>query len=153
MPVGRGHNRLRNPGQWQVPHLPQGAETEDSRERDLDLVEAAFADGFAAAADPTSFLRLARIPFVGIDSNGRRLHLLRVVIENLADVGSVVPLLGGEGFRYDPLPAQLASRRRHLAFVYHDGAAVRLLDFAEVRSLADETGSSHFELRTPAPTQ
>ena len=32
-------------------------------EPDFDLVEAAFVTGFASAPDPTSFLRLARIPF------------------------------------------------------------------------------------------
>jgi len=46
-----------------------------------------------------------------------------------------VPLLGGEGFRYDPLPEKLVSRRRHLRFVYHDGMQVTRLAFVEARAL------------------
>ena len=53
----------------------------------------------------------------------------------MADVGSLNPRLGGGGFRYDPLPAKLVSRRRRLRFVYHDGTGVRPLGFAEARAL------------------
>ncbi len=87
-------------------------------------------------SDATSFLRLAGIPFVGIAADGQRLSLLRVEIEDLTDVGSAVPLLGGAGMRYDPLPEKLVSRRRHLSFAYHDGAQLVRLGFAEARGLA-----------------
>ena len=90
---------------------------------------------------------------VGIDARGQRLHLLRVLIENLADVGSVVPLLGGAGVRYDPLPAQLTSRRRRLTFVYHDGSTVQMLDFVEASALVDETGASRLEFSPRASAQ
>ena len=64
------------------------------------------------------------------------MSLLRVEIEDLTDVGSAVPLLGGEGMRYDPLPEKLVSRRRHLSFVYHDGTQLVRLGFTEARMLA-----------------
>lgn len=146
--VTMGHNRPKRTAQWQVPHLPEGMAEVRDENRDLDLVEASFAEGFSAAGDPTSFLRLARIPFVGTDADGQTFHLLRVLVENLADVGSVVPLLGGEGVRYDPLPGSLASRRRRLSFIYHDGTDVRSLNFAEARALTDRSGTTRFE---PAP--
>ncbi len=42
-------------------------------EPDLDKVEKAFVDGFLAATDPTSFLRLARVPFeMAADGAGLR---------------------------------------------------------------------------------
>ena len=93
---GLGHNapRLR---QWQTPHLPHDhvhAEEVPS-EPDLDLVEAAFAEGFATASDPTSFLRLAGIPFVAGSQDGGRLGLLRVELDSVTDVGSLTPTLGG----------------------------------------------------------
>jgi len=133
-----GHNGARDAAQWQTPHLPPGHVEEPitPRERDLDLVEASFVEGFARCSDATSFLRLAGIPFVGIAGDGARLSLLRVEIEDLTDVGSAVPLLGGEGMRYDPLPEKLVSRRRHLMFVYHDGVRLVRLGFAEARTLA-----------------
>jgi hypothetical protein len=136
--VRAGHNAARDAAQWQTPHLPPGhAETPVApHERDLDLVEASFVEGFTRCSDATSFLRLAGIPFAGVTSDGRRLHLLRVEIEDMTDVGSAVPLLGGEGMRYDPLPEKLVSRRRHLRFAYHDGTHLVRLEFAEARALS-----------------
>lgn len=128
------HNHPHGPksvAQWQVPHRT-GEETPPPVERDLDQVEAAFAEGFAGASDVTSFLRLAQIPFE-IARAGKKLILLRVEAEQVADVGSVTPHLGGQSFRYDPLPARMVSRRQRLRFVYFDGAGVEVLSFAEVR--------------------
>jgi hypothetical protein len=60
---------------------------------------------------------------------------LRVETEATTDVVAVMPHLGGETFRYDPLPAGLVSRRRHLRFVYFDGATLRLLKLADAAAL------------------
>jgi hypothetical protein len=132
-----GHNAARDATQWQTPHLPPGHAEEPAapHERDLDLVEASFVEGFARCSDATSFLRLAGIPFVGVGADGRQLHLLRVEVEDMTDVGSAVPLLGGAGMRYDPLPEGLVSRRRFLRFAYHDGAQLVRLGFADARAL------------------
>jgi hypothetical protein len=125
--------------QWQRPHLDDarehGAGTHDPVEPDLDLVETAFVEAFASASDPTSFLRLAQVPFEATDADGVRLALLRVEVDAVTDVGSVMPHLGGESFRYDPLPATMVTRRRRLRFVYGDGRTTRALSFAEVRAL------------------
>ena len=86
---------------------------------------------------PSSFLRLAGIPFVGETADGARLHLLRVETEDLVDVGAVMPLVGGAGVAYHPLPARLTSHRRRLAFVYHDGTGQKHLGFAAARALTD----------------
>ncbi|HUG61504.1 MAG TPA: hypothetical protein VMP03_06645 [Methylomirabilota bacterium] len=159
---GHGHHHHPAPGpighnapggralQWQTPHRPHEhppAES-DPRAVDLDLVEAAFVEGFARAPDAVSFLRLAGIPFVGTAGDGRRLHLLRVETDDVVDVGAVMPLVGGEGVRYDPLPAKMTSRRRRLGFVYHDGAAPLRLDFAEARALEDRSEASRLEIPT-----
>lgn len=135
-----GHNHAqppRRPAQWQTPHQPgtQPSGATAPSEPDLDLVEAAFVEGFAAASDPTSFLRLAQVPFEAGLENGAKLVLLRVEVDALADVGAVTPQLGGTGFRYDALPARMVSRRKRLRFCYFDGAGVRALTLAEVRAL------------------
>jgi len=117
-PHGPGHNHpnaQRAPVQWQTPHQPDGAASPAAPEPDLDKVEAAFVDGFIAAPDPTSFLRLARIPFE-FTAGESSLKLLRVEIDALTDVGSLTPHLGGSTFRYDPLPTNFISRRRRLRF-------------------------------------
>jgi hypothetical protein len=123
--------------QWQRPHLDAGEQgAGEVAEPDLDLVETAFLEGFASAHDPTSFLRLAQVPFEAVAADGARLALLRVEVDAVTDVGSVMPHLGGASFRYDPLPAALVARRRRLRFVYGDGHAPRTLSFAQVRALA-----------------
>ena len=132
-----GHNKP-SPGaaQWQTPHRPQQEQQPEPEETaDLDLVESTFIETFPKASDPTSFLRLAGVPFRGIDAEGQTLNLLRVEIEDVTDIGSVMPLLGGTGMRYDPLPAKLASHRRRLTFAYHDGRQVIRLDFRAARAL------------------
>jgi len=137
--AGAGHNHAqpaRGTAQWQTPHLPHGhTRPEKPGEPDLDLVEMAFVEGFAAAKDPASFLRLACIPFAATDQQGTRLVLLRAETEAVADVGSLSPQLGGGALRYDPLPARMVTHRRKLRFVYFDGSAARALSLGEVRSL------------------
>ncbi len=105
------------------------------REPDLDLVETAFLEAFPSAPDPTSFLRLAGIPFTGRGKDGVVLALLRVEAEEATDVGTLTPHLGGGGFRYDPLPAAMTSRRKTLAFVYFDGGGLLRLSLAEAKAL------------------
>jgi hypothetical protein len=138
---GPGHNHASPPkqvAQWQTPHLHGGqdSETPAAGEPDLDLVEQAFLEGFAAASDPTSFLRLAGVPFEEVDAAGKRLVLLRVETEGVTDVGSVTPHLGGGSFRYDVLPGRMTSRRGRLALVYFDGADLRPLSLEQAKNLA-----------------
>jgi len=140
--AGVGHNRPEAAGrtaQWQVPHRdaqPAADRRSGDHEADLDLVEAAFVEGFLGASDPTSFLRLAQIRFEGTAPDGARLVLLRVEVDSVADIGSVTPHLGGGSFRYDPLPARMVSRRRRLRFTYFDGREVRSIGLSEATALA-----------------
>ncbi len=136
-----GHNHGHGPrrtAQWQTPHLPEPPEAQDHPpgEPDLDLVEKAFVESFASASDPTSFLRLARVPFDAVTTEGVRVSLLRVETSETTDVGAVMPHLGGASFRYDPLPAAMTSRRKTLRFVYFDGRGTLALTLGQVRTLA-----------------
>jgi len=135
-----GHNGA-GATQWQTPHLPEGVPVPDAEpaEPDLDLVEQAFLEAFPKAPDATSFLRLAGIPFVGRNGDGETLSLLRVEANQTTDVGSIPPHLGGEGYRYDPLPAAMTSRRQTLAFVYAGREGTARLTLAEARALEDIT--------------
>lgn len=127
-----GHNAP-VPAQWQSPSPARTGPGEP--EQDFDLVESAFAESFPTASDPTSFLRLAGIPFRARDVGGAILFLLRVELDQVTDLGSVTPQLGGGPMRYDPLPAQMVSRRRHLRFAYQRESETVLLSFGEARSL------------------
>jgi len=133
---GVGHNG-HGAAQWQTPHLPPGQAAPEAGplEPDLDLVEAAFTEAFPGAPDPTSFLRLAGVPFTGKGRDGVVLSLLRVEANAATDIGTLTPHLGGASFRYDPLPAAMTSRRKSLAFVYFDGGGLVRLSLAEAKAL------------------
>ena len=137
--AGPGHN-ARPPRQWQTPHLPHGHDQphDHDQELDLDLVEAAFVEGFARAPDPVSFLRLAGVPFKS-ERDGETLDLVRVEIESATDVASVTPLLGGGGHRVAPLPASHVGHRRRLGFHYLMGERMVRLDLAAARALPNLT--------------
>lgn len=139
---GAGHNHARAPqraAQWQSLHGEQPNAQKDGRsdvESDLDLVAAAFVEGFTAASDPTSFLRLAKVPFEAIAADGAKLSLLRVEINAITDVGAITPHLGGASFRYDPLPGRMVSRRKRPHLIYFDGQGMRSLELAEAMQLS-----------------
>ncbi|WP_075219132.1 hypothetical protein [Acuticoccus yangtzensis] len=141
-PHGHAHPHGHNQGtaQWQTPHVEGGpdAPQHHHHEPDLDLVEKAFVEGFQAASDPTSFLRLAGIPFSGRAADGTSLKLLRVAVDLVADVASLTPHIGGESFRHDPLPAAMVSKRETLRFVYFDGMGPVSLSFEDARNLIAE---------------
>jgi hypothetical protein len=140
---GPGHNHAHRPRhvtQWQSPHSEPGDSSGGRAESDIDKVETAFVEAFMDATDPTSFLRLSHVPFAIVAADGTTLNLLRVEIEAITDVGSLTPHIGGASFRYDPLPASLASRRRRLGFVYFDGSGLRRLTFAEIRGVSRSLG-------------
>jgi hypothetical protein len=141
--AGVGHNGANapaRPAQWQVLHgdPEPGGSNSYGAVADLDLVEAAFVEGFLAASDPTSFLRLARVPFRTTAPDGAKLSLLRVEIDSIADVGAITPHLGGDTFRYDPLPARMVSRRRRVRFIYFDGARLRLFGLTDVKAFGPD---------------
>jgi hypothetical protein len=76
------------------------------------------------------------VRFSATGSDGAPLSLLRVEIDDVTDMGSLTPHLGGGSFRYDPLPARMVTRRKRLRFVYFDGTSLRALTLAEVRTLS-----------------
>ena len=134
--AGLGHNQpTASAAQWQTPHLPNGTKVQVDDQRDADLVEESFVEGFSRASDPTSFLRLAGVPFSVVDESGKTLSLLRVQLDQTTDVGSITPHLGGESYRYDPLPSKMVSKRQSLRFVYHDGQGLRELDLSTAKQL------------------
>ncbi len=142
--AGIGHNQPAPKGvlQWQRAHGDDDGVQEGSPARaepDIDLVEAAFTEGFLGASDPPSFLRLSQVPFEATAADGARLVLLRVEIDAVADVGGITPHVGGLSFRYDPLPSRMVSRRKRLRFIYFDGQGPRPLKLAEVRQLSSST--------------
>lgn len=136
---GVGHNAQR-PLQWQTPHLPSRTSEVPDPEvpQDLDLVEAAFVEGFQEASDPTSFLRLAGVPFA-TQRDGKTLRLVRISVEQVTDVAAVTPLIGGQGHNVAPLPKSHVGHRCQLNLHYLADDKMVALRLEEVRGLPDQT--------------
>jgi hypothetical protein len=134
---GPGHNR---PGphatQWQKP-LSRDATPAPTAEPDFDLVEEAFCDAAQTASDPTSFLRLAGVPFVADLGGGKRMRLLSYSIASETEVGAVAPGFEAAEPVYHPLPAARVRKLRRLRFTYHTAEGVKEFSLYEVRNLPD----------------
>jgi hypothetical protein len=134
---GLGHNQ---PGphatQWQGPLSRPGAASA-AEEPDFDLVEEAFCEAAAIASDPTSFLRLAGVPFVADLGGGNRMRLLSFSIANETEVGAIAPGFAAADPVYHPLPASRVRKLRRLRFTYHTAEGAKEFSLSEVRNLPD----------------
>lgn len=137
-PVARpGHNAgFRAASQWQNPKTDEMPETRPA-EHDLDLVEQEFYRSARTSTDPTSLLRLARVPFVTDMGGGKLMRLLRVSVSDEIEVGAISPAYGGTDVAYHPVPASRVKHTRNLRFVYHTPDGIRAFTYAEIRDLPD----------------
>jgi hypothetical protein len=137
-PPRLGHNRRNGaPAQWQAPTAAHA--TPPDAAPDFDLVEEAFCRAAEAAADAPSLLRLAKVPFVGVDARGDVLRLLSYRIEQETEVGAIGPGFDAETVVYHPVPAARVRTLRRLRFLYHSAAGTRELGLAEAQALRDVT--------------
>jgi hypothetical protein len=134
---GPGHNTSpRAASQWQDPKADEKQESHPA-EGDLDLVEQEFYRSVLSSADPTSLLRLARVPFIADIGGGKLMRLLRVSVSDEIEVGAISPGYGGDDVVYHPVPASRVQHSRSLRFVYHTPDGIRAFTYAEVRDLPD----------------
>jgi hypothetical protein len=109
------------------PHLhPRGEQEEGAR-----LLEQAFIAGFRSATDPTSFLRLARVP-QELERDGDLLHLVELRIVERTVVGAVTPGFGTRQLVYHPYPSALTSATSATVLVYCGEKGIRELAWDEV---------------------
>jgi hypothetical protein len=122
--------------QWQDPKTDKVLQARPA-DHDLDLVEQEFYRSALTSADPTSLLRLARVPFVADCGGGKLMRLLRVNVSDEIEVGAISPGYAGSDVVYHPVPASRVQRSRSLRFVYHTPDGIRAFTYAEVRDLPD----------------
>ncbi len=89
------------------------------RAADLQRLTAEFIEGFRAAGDKMSYLRLAGIP---LDRPGRdggpRLKLVDVRLTTEWQVGTASPAFGSRELSYLPFPGEMVRERTNLHLVY-----------------------------------
>ena len=134
---GPRHNAgFRGASQWQDAKKgdPLQARAADA---DLDLVEQELYRSVVTSTDPTSLLRLARIPFVADLGGGKLMRLLSISVSDEIEVGAISPGYGGSDVVYQPVPASRVQHTRNLRFVYHTPDGIRAFRYAEIRDLPD----------------
>ena len=134
---GPRHNAgFRGASQWQDAKKgdPLQARAADA---DLDLVEQELYRSVVTSTDPTSLLRLARIPFVADLGGGKLMRLLSISVSDEIEVGAISPGYGGSDVVYQPVPASRVQHTRNLRFVYHTSDGIRAFRYAEIRDLPD----------------
>ena len=104
--------------------MPHDALPADTAE---DLLERAFVEGFRAATDKASFLRLAGIPLETDIDGEPGYKLMEVRLADSYAVGSAAPGFGGGGLVYHPFPGELVRLTTELVFVYCSTHGSRLL--------------------------
>ncbi|MEL7115561.1 MAG: hypothetical protein AAGP08_08210 [Pseudomonadota bacterium] len=106
-----GHNHVHD-------HLHSHLKPEDEA-ADLQVLTAQFIDGFVQAADKTSYLRLAGVPFErpGVTGTGS-LKLVDVELKTEWQVGTASPAFGSRELSYLPFPGEMVRDRTNMALVY-----------------------------------
>jgi hypothetical protein len=95
-------------------HMAGGEAADEIR-----VLAAQFIDGFVAAADKTSFLRLAGVPFERRDAaGGPSLKLVDVKLETEWQMGAASPAFGTRELNYLPFPGEMVKPRTNMRFVY-----------------------------------
>jgi hypothetical protein len=134
-PAAIGHN-----GPDGADHLashPHGHPLADAAARDDErqLIVDVFIDGFRAAEDKTSFLRMARIPFELDGGDGPSLKLVDVEITDGWQVGTASPGFASPELVYHPFPGAMVRSRTDMRFVYVSLAERRDVPLVEMLAM------------------
>lgn len=115
------------------------------REEELQVLMENFIDGFRAAADKTSYLRIAGIPFHRAGSDGLNLCLVDAHIESAWQIATASPAFGSRELVYMPYPGSMVKGRETMSFVYVSLTERADVDLTEVLAarLADRGGLKH----------
>lgn len=110
---GAGHNHGTD-------HLHSHTHGDSPRERadELQVLSSNFIDGFRAAEDKTSFLRLSNVPFQRPGPDGLVLNLVDASIVSNWQIGTASPAFASRELVYMPFPGSMVSERETMTFIY-----------------------------------
>lgn len=122
------------------PHGDPQAGAPGAARDDSDLLADALMEGFDAAPDKPSFLRMARIPDHLHGSDGEVLRLVDVELRYAYQVGTASPAFNAPKLVYLPFPASLVRERADMVFVYVSLRSRRDVRLAEMVEILKESG-------------
>lgn len=95
-------------------HLPP-----ENEAAELQVLAQQFIDGFTAAKDKMSYLRLAGVPLERTPAEGgATLKLVDVQVTTEWQVGTASPSFGSRELSYLPFPGEMITERTNMGFVY-----------------------------------
>ncbi len=118
------HDDRRHPHDHNHPHkhdhLHSHVHGDSAREKqeELQVLAAAFIDGYRQAKDKTSYLRLADIPFQRKGKDGLKMHLVDVTIASNWQIGTASPAFASRELVYLPYPGEMVAARESITFTY-----------------------------------
>ncbi len=116
-------------------HLHSHPKPEDEA-ADLQVLAEQFIDGFVAAKDKTSYLRLAGVPLERPQqSGGASMKLVDVQLSTEWQVGTASPSFGSRELSYLPYPGEMVTERTNLGFVY---VSLETKEVVDLRSFLHE---------------
>ncbi len=123
------------------PHAAAPGQTRD----DDSLLADALMEGFEAAEDKPSFLRMARIPSHLHGAEGEVLRLVDVELRYAYQVGTASPAFNAEELVYLPFPANMVRERADMIFVYVSLRSRRDVGLTEMVEIlrGSEAGGGH----------
>ncbi|MDJ0942781.1 MAG: hypothetical protein QNJ30_04930 [Kiloniellales bacterium] len=119
------------------PHGEPPAATGRSWDDDSLLADALM-EGFDAAEDKASFLRVARIPSQLSGRDGEVLRLVDVELRRAYQVATASPGFNAQGLVYLPFPASMIRERATMVFVYVSLRERRDVDLGEMVQILKE---------------
>ena len=141
-----GHNHPPDPQHLHShPHADPHAASPGAPRDDSDLLADALMEGFDAAEDKPSFLRVARIPDHLHGPDGEVQRLVDVEMRYAYQVGTASPAFGADELVYLPFPASLVRERATMNFVYVSLRSRRDVDLREMVDILreDEARGGH----------
>lgn len=107
-----GHNHCH--GDHLHSHMPDADKAEE-----LQVLTAQFIDGFTAAKDKMSYLRLAGVPLeIAAPDSGPSMKLVDVQLTTEWQVGTASPSFGSRELSYLPYPGDMVTERTNMSFIY-----------------------------------
>lgn len=117
--MSAGHNHPPDHRHLQShPHGDPGAAAPGGARDEDGLLADALMEGFDAAEDKPSFLRMAGIPLHIHGTGGDPLRLVDVELRYAYQVGTASPAFDGAELVYLPFPASMVRERADMVFVY-----------------------------------
>ena len=138
-PLGHNHHH--------EDHLHSHVHGDGAREKieEIQALATSFIDGFRAAEDKTSYLRLANVPFQQTGVDGLTMNLVDASISSNWQIGTASPAFASRELVYMPFPGNMVQHRETMTFTYVSLTERKDVDLLKIIETKLETGTHTHE--------